>query len=81
MKIVRLQLSDNSECYASQQTDGTFHRLTGDLFAGLTSTSETVAGKLLAPLQPVDILCIGLNYRKHAAEGGSPPPDNPILFM
>ncbi len=81
MKIARLQLSDGSECYANQQADGSFTRLAGELFDGLSDTSESVSGKLLAPLQPVDILCIGLNYRKHAAEGGSAPPENPILFM
>ena len=33
--------------------------------------------KLLAPLVPTDILCIGLNYREHAAESGSAIPENP----
>lgn len=81
MKIARLQLSDQTECLASQQVDGSFTKLTGDLMGQLVDTKETVSGKVLAPLMPVDILCIGLNYRKHAAEGGSPPPENPILFM
>ncbi len=27
--------------------------------------------KILAPLIPADILCIGLNYREHAAEGSA----------
>jgi 2,4-didehydro-3-deoxy-L-rhamnonate hydrolase len=26
------------------------------------------------------IVCVGLNYRDHAAEGGRPAPDRPILF-
>jgi 2-keto-4-pentenoate hydratase/2-oxohepta-3-ene-1,7-dioic acid hydratase in catechol pathway len=30
---------------------------------------------------PTDILCIGLNYREHAAESGSQVPDNPMLFI
>lgn len=81
MKIARLQLSDQSECLANQHDDGSFTKLTGDLFGKLADTEEAVSGKLLAPLTPVDILCIGLNYRKHAAEGGSAPPENPILFM
>ncbi|MEZ6059987.1 MAG: fumarylacetoacetate hydrolase family protein [Planctomycetaceae bacterium] len=38
-------------------------------------------GKQLAPIQPVDILCIGLNYRRHAQEGGAAIPENPVLFM
>ncbi len=38
-------------------------------------------GKLLAPLQPTGILAIGLNYRKHAEEGGKGVPERPMLFM
>jgi len=37
--------------------------------------------KLLAPLVPTDILCIGLNYRQHAAESKSEVPANPMLFI
>lgn len=80
MRIARLQLADGSVTLA-QQHENRFTRLSGALFGELVDTGETVSGKLLAPLQPIDILCIGLNYRKHAAEGGSPPPENPILFM
>lgn len=35
-----------------------------------------------APIaHPGKIICVGLNYRLHAAEGGLPVPDEPILFM
>src|ERR1700731_4401507 len=37
--------------------------------------------KLLAPLEPLVILCIGLNYRKHAAETGAKIPEYPVLFV
>lgn len=30
--------------------------------------------------RPEKIICVGLNYRKHAEETGSPVPDYPILF-
>jgi 2-keto-4-pentenoate hydratase/2-oxohepta-3-ene-1,7-dioic acid hydratase in catechol pathway len=30
---------------------------------------------------PTDILCIGVNYRQHAAETGSAIPQNPMLFI
>ncbi|MER6959296.1 fumarylacetoacetate hydrolase family protein [Streptomyces sp. NPDC000618] len=34
-----------------------------------------------APIaRPHQLLCIGLNYRDHAAESGMPVPDEPILF-
>ena len=37
---------------------------------------------LLAPVpRPGKIICIGLNYRAHAIEGGNPIPDYPAVFM
>ncbi|MDX6766444.1 MAG: fumarylacetoacetate hydrolase family protein [Candidatus Methylacidiphilales bacterium] len=42
---------------------------------------EITLGKLLAPLTPSAILCVGLNYRKHAEETGAKIPEHPILFM
>ena len=37
--------------------------------------------RLLAPVpDPQKIICIGLNYRDHAAESGVPVPPEPILF-
>jgi len=37
--------------------------------------------RLLPPVpDPSKILCIGLNYRDHAAESGMPPPSEPVLF-
>nr|WP_238351488.1 fumarylacetoacetate hydrolase family protein [Kribbella shirazensis] len=40
---------------------------------------ETV--RLAAPLDPGKIVCVGLNYADHAAEGGQEAPAEPILFM
>ncbi|MFN8442994.1 MAG: fumarylacetoacetate hydrolase family protein [Caldilineaceae bacterium] len=46
---------------------------------GSTLNLEEV--KLLAPIpNPGKILCIGLNYRDHAAESNSPLPPHPIVF-
>jgi len=37
--------------------------------------------KLLAPItDPHKIVCVGLNYRDHAAESGAPIPREPVLF-
>jgi 2-keto-4-pentenoate hydratase/2-oxohepta-3-ene-1,7-dioic acid hydratase in catechol pathway len=39
------------------------------------------SGKLLAPIpDPAKIICIGLNYRDHAAESGAPIPRDPVVF-
>ncbi|AVG24301.1 2-keto-4-pentenoate hydratase/2-oxohepta-3-ene-1,7-dioic acid hydratase-like protein [Pontimonas salivibrio] len=31
--------------------------------------------------RPTKVVCIGLNYRKHAAETGATPPTEPVIFM
>ncbi|WP_026960754.1 fumarylacetoacetate hydrolase family protein [Alicyclobacillus herbarius] len=41
-------------------------------------TEEAVFGPCV--LRPQKVICIGLNYRKHAAETGAPVPENPVVF-
>jgi len=36
---------------------------------------------LLVPVQPSTIICVGRNYREHAAELGNPLPVEPLLFF
>jgi 2-keto-4-pentenoate hydratase/2-oxohepta-3-ene-1,7-dioic acid hydratase in catechol pathway len=82
MKICRVELSSGEICLVSQRSDGTLERLEGELFSGLKPTGQTViAARTLSPLDPAAILCIGLNYRKHAEEGKQAIPENPVLFM
>lgn len=54
-----------------------------ELRAGLEGTDAApISGAaLLPPLpDPDKIVCIGLNYRSHAAEAGIDPPDQPTFF-
>ncbi len=37
--------------------------------------------KLLAPVSPSKIVCVGRNYLEHAAELGNKMPDEPLLFL
>ena len=37
--------------------------------------------RLLAPVAPSKIVCVGRNYREHAAELGNAMPDAPLLFL
>lgn len=56
----------------------------GDLFGSweMTPTRYSLSSvKLLAPVVPVNILAIGLNYRAHANETNMPIPDHPVLFI
>jgi 2-keto-4-pentenoate hydratase/2-oxohepta-3-ene-1,7-dioic acid hydratase in catechol pathway len=42
---------------------------------------DAAAAQLLPPIpDPPKIICLGLNYRDHAAESGAPIPKEPILF-
>ena len=62
--------------------DGSAHRLEGDVFLGIRCTGETAdVSKLLAPIAPAAILCIGMNYQRHAEETGGKVPKWPVLFM
>src|SRR5215204_2880052 len=37
--------------------------------------------KVLAPVAPSKIICVGRNYREHAAELGNKMPEEPLLFL
>jgi 2-keto-4-pentenoate hydratase/2-oxohepta-3-ene-1,7-dioic acid hydratase in catechol pathway len=83
MKIARV-ISDKGEITtAAQIEDGRLVRIAGDILSGDgVATDETVQPRAwLPPIEPRAIFCIGRNYAEHAAEGGAPPPDYPILFM
>lgn len=82
MKILRYRDPDGHIHYGEQLNTDTIHQLTGDLFAGLKSTGEPARmEKILSPISPAAILCIGLNYKKHAAETGAKLPTFPVLFV
>lgn len=81
MHIIR-HLGPKGPAWASRQPDGSFREVAGDLLGEFRVTDRKVSpGKLLAPLAPANILCIGLNYRKHAEEGGRGAPERPVLFL
>ncbi|MGB7599184.1 MAG: fumarylacetoacetate hydrolase family protein [Candidatus Sulfotelmatobacter sp.] len=56
----------------------------GDVEGLRTRRIEPIAleeAKLLAPVNPTKIVCVGRNYREHAAELGSEVPTEPLLFF
>jgi 2-keto-4-pentenoate hydratase/2-oxohepta-3-ene-1,7-dioic acid hydratase in catechol pathway len=69
----------NEVFFGSQGLD----RLSQWLKIQQSTLKEIPAGSRLgSPVaRPSKILCIGLNYRKHAEEAGMPVPEAPILFM
>lgn len=81
MKVARF-ISKNRVLTGLIDGSGSARRIDGDLFNGYVVTDERVTiDRLLAPIVPTDILCIGLNYRRHAEETGSVVPPTPLLFI
>ena len=82
MKIIRYLDQQSRVHHASESSDGTCFRITGDIYGSFRVTDERAdVRKLLAPVAATQILCIGLNYRKHAEEGNAPIPEFPVVFM
>lgn len=84
MRIVRFHSEGaTAPLYGVLQDDGSVTRAQGDPFnGGLRDTGEPASvSVLLAPIEPAVFLCIGMNYAAHAAEGGKPVPERPVLFM
>jgi 2-keto-4-pentenoate hydratase/2-oxohepta-3-ene-1,7-dioic acid hydratase in catechol pathway len=83
MKIARIETEGGDVTLAVRDSAGRLLRAEGDLLAGNVSvtTEEVTPKRWLAPVEPRALLCIGRNYAAHAAEGGAPPPDYPILFF
>src|SRR3954471_22789686 len=64
MKIIR-HLSPSGPAYAALQPDGSAREISGDIFGDFRVTDRTIKpGKTLAPVSPVYLPCIGLNYKK-----------------
>ncbi len=82
MRIIRYQDPQGAVRYAAQPPDGPARQIAGDLFGAHEVTKEPAqVEKLLAPVAPVTIFCIGLNYRRHAEEAEATLPQFPVLFM
>ena len=82
MKIIRYRNQQGETGYAAQQADGTAFKLTGDIYHSPKLTDEKAdVAKLLAPIAPTSIICIGLNYRRHAEETGAKFPEYPVVFF
>jgi 2-keto-4-pentenoate hydratase/2-oxohepta-3-ene-1,7-dioic acid hydratase in catechol pathway len=66
--------------------DDTVYEASGEPFGGVgLRTGSAVASlgevRLLAPITPSKIVCVGRNYADHAAELGNPVPKEPLIFL
>jgi 2-keto-4-pentenoate hydratase/2-oxohepta-3-ene-1,7-dioic acid hydratase in catechol pathway len=82
MKIVRFQRG--SLVRGGILSGDTIEVLTGEPFDEIVRTGETVAlaeTRLWNPVEPMNIIALGLNYRRHAQESGMKVPDHPQMFL
>jgi 2-keto-4-pentenoate hydratase/2-oxohepta-3-ene-1,7-dioic acid hydratase in catechol pathway len=83
MRIVRYQIGSDAPRYGWVHEDQVGD-IEGDLFGDdmrREATRSVSGAKLLAPIVPTKILCVGRNYVEHAKELGNVVPKIPLIFM
>src|SRR4051812_34953360 len=77
-------LERGSARYALEHA-GALRDVSGDIFAepsiGAAIPADASSLTLLPPVVPAKIVCVGLNYKDHAAEQNKPLPAEPLLFI
>jgi 2-keto-4-pentenoate hydratase/2-oxohepta-3-ene-1,7-dioic acid hydratase in catechol pathway len=85
MKIIRFIDEEGKTRYGEVSPDcpDQARILQTDMTSGdrLLTNQVSKIKKLLAPIVPVNILALGINYKKHGDETAMSYPDQPILFL
>lgn len=82
MQIIRFESDDNKIYAGCNFDDGYACVIEGDLYGDYNVTQQKrKVNRLLSPVSPRAIFCIGFNYMPHITETGFKPPENPIVFM
>src|SRR5262245_48304258 len=65
------------------ERDGQLYWLKGDVFGAYETGDKVPEGshRFLAPVDPSIVVCIGLNYKDHAAEMNKKLPAEPLVFL
>jgi len=82
MKIVRYEKSGS--VFFGNLQDENIYPIEGDVFGDFKIKFPSIKRgevKLLAPVNPPNIIAIGLNYKKHADEIGFTYPEEPAIFL
>jgi 2-keto-4-pentenoate hydratase/2-oxohepta-3-ene-1,7-dioic acid hydratase in catechol pathway len=83
MRIVRYQYKTEAPCYG-WLLEEKVGPITGNIFGEYRRQEVELplaSVRLLAPIQPSKIICIGRNYVEHAREHDAEVPKVPLLFM
>jgi 2-keto-4-pentenoate hydratase/2-oxohepta-3-ene-1,7-dioic acid hydratase in catechol pathway len=65
------------------ERDGRWRLVDGDIFGRFQEGQEITpnGAQVLAPVSPSKLVCVGLNYKDHAAETNRSLPEEPMLFL
>ena len=83
MRLVRFRFGDRIAHGVLEQGD-VIRVLQGSFFAEPIPSGEEVPlddVRLLSPVLPSKVVCVGKNYAAHAAEFGGDVPEDPLLFL
>ena len=84
MRLVRFRYGDRIATGAVDDDSDAVRILRGTFFEDPIPTGEVVPlddVRLLAPVLPSKLVCVGKNYAAHAAEFGMGVPEEPLLFL
>ncbi|MBP2703302.1 fumarylacetoacetate hydrolase family protein [Microbispora sp. RL4-1S] len=84
MRIARFSKGDGVAFGAVEDGGEVIARIDGHPFGGVEVTGErfpVAEVRMLAPMLPSKIVCIGKNYADHAREMGGEPPEEPTIFL
>ena len=84
MRLVRFRFGDRIATGAADFDSDAIRVLQGTFFEDPVPTGEEVPFddvRLLAPVLPSKIVCVGKNYAAHAAEFDQDVPEEPLLFL
>jgi 2-keto-4-pentenoate hydratase/2-oxohepta-3-ene-1,7-dioic acid hydratase in catechol pathway len=84
MRLVRFRHGDRIATGAVERGSDEIQILQGTFFEDPLPTGETVPlddVRLLAPVLPSKLVCVGRNFVAHAAEWGLDVPEEPLLFL
>jgi len=84
MRLVRFRHGDRIATGAVERGSDEIQVLKGTFFEDPLPTGETIPlddVRLLAPVLPSKLVCVGKNYAAHAAEFGMQVPEEPLLFL
>lgn len=82
LRVARIVVQGRAEWAVHHPEVDTYTRATGDLAGGYVDSGEPVVPEgWLAPIEPVMVIGIGLNYRQHAEETNARIPQYPVVFF